>query len=186
MGYGGMIAETDTGIIGQSVNRRFGLDCGNAESLEANCLRLDLLSRYDQVHSYCLKAQFSKRMRLSEPENGAKYRLQLNYHHSLTMTANQSFQIPGNIRNIRRSLIALAIIFPALYVGLALFFSIRDHNTILLEARQDAYKAASALSGSANRIVGEVDGVLQGSAEDVQRLGLSTSDSDAAALHALL
>ena len=102
------------------------------------------------------------------------------------MTASQGRQVPRNIRNIRRRLIALAFIFPTLYIGLALTFMVRDYRVIVAEAEVNARSTAGALNGNANRIIGEADGALQGAVDDVLQTDLSISGRDDAALHALL
>jgi len=102
------------------------------------------------------------------------------------MTASQGRQVPRNIQNIRRRLIALAFIFPALYISLAMTFMARDHQAIVNEAAVNARSIAAALNGNATRVIGEADSALQGAVDDVQRAGLSISGPDNAALHTIL
>jgi diguanylate cyclase (GGDEF)-like protein len=116
----------------------------------------------------------------------ARSGLQLINYNRLNMTASQGRKVPRSIRNIRRRLIALAFIFPSLYIGLALTFLLRDYHAIVTEAGADARSMASALNGNSTRIIGEADGALQGVVEEIQRADLSISGSDAAALRAIM
>jgi diguanylate cyclase (GGDEF)-like protein len=102
------------------------------------------------------------------------------------MPANPARQVSRNLHKIRSRLIALAIIFPALYIGLALTFTLRDYRAVMQQAGVSARSAAAALNGNANRIIGEADALLQGASEDILQAGLSTKPEDSRALHVLL
>jgi diguanylate cyclase (GGDEF)-like protein len=102
------------------------------------------------------------------------------------MPENPARQVSRNLHKIRSRLIALAIIFPALYVGLALTFTIRDYHAVLLQAGLTARSAAAALNGNANRIIGEADALLKGASEDILQTGLSARPEDWKSLHSLL
>ena len=102
------------------------------------------------------------------------------------MTASPGRQDPRNIRYIRRRLIALAFIFPLVYIGLALTFSVRDRQATIGDAAADARSIAAALNGDATRVVRDADDALKGAVADVQRADLSISGADNAALHAIL
>lgn len=102
------------------------------------------------------------------------------------MPANSARQVTRNLHKIRSRLIALAIIFPALYIGLALTFTLRDYHVVMQQAGLTARGAAAALNGNANRIIGETDALLKGASDDILQAGLSADAKDLQALHMLL
>ena len=102
------------------------------------------------------------------------------------MTESRSRPEPKNIGHIRNRLIALAFIFPVLYVGLALTFILHDYRVIIGEAGGDARSLAAALNGNVTRIIDEADSALQGAIEDVAHTGLDIDGRDNAAMHAIL
>lgn len=92
----------------------------------------------------------------------------------------------GNMKGARASLIALAIVVPALYIAFA-FASIRqDYQLTLQKAELDARSTSAALSEHANRAIGEADRFLIGALGEVERSGLAPVAENQAALHAIL
>ena len=104
----------------------------------------------------------------------------------IQMTESRRRPEPKNIAHIRNRLLALALVFPALYVGLALTFILHDYRVIIGEAGAEARSMAAALNGNVTRIIDEADSALLGAIDDVKRGGLAADGRDDAALHAIL
>ncbi len=102
------------------------------------------------------------------------------------MTESRRRPVTKDIRYIRNRLLALAFIFPALYIGVALSSMIHDYRLIEGDAAADARSMAAALNGNVSRIIDEADSALQGAIDDVDRAGLKLDGSDNAELHAIL
>ena len=94
--------------------------------------------------------------------------------------------VSKDIRLIRNRLLALAFIFPVLYIGVAAWSMLHDYRVIEGDAAADARSMAAALNGNVSRIIDEADSALQGAIGDVQRSGLKVDGSDNAELHAIL
>ncbi len=90
------------------------------------------------------------------------------------------------MRGARASLIALALVVPALYIAFALNSIIQDYRFTLQKADLDARSTAAALSEHANRAVGEADRFLLGAIGEVERSGLEPVPENQAALHDIL
>ncbi|HEY8027554.1 MAG TPA: EAL domain-containing protein [Burkholderiaceae bacterium] len=102
------------------------------------------------------------------------------------MTESRNYPAPKNMRRLRNRLLALALIFPALYVGLALIFMVHDYRAIIGEAGADARSMAAALNNNVTHVIDESDGALVGAIDDVTRAQLNADGRDTAALHAIL
>jgi len=102
------------------------------------------------------------------------------------MPESHSRPVAKDIRHIRNRLLALAFIFPALYISVALSSLLHDYRIIEGDAAADARSMAAALNGNVSRIVDEADGAMQAAIEDIDRTGLRADGSDNAELHAIL
>ena len=91
-----------------------------------------------------------------------------------------------NVRVTRSSLIVLAILVPALYIGFALTSIIQDYKITLEKAALEAGSTSAALNEHANRAVGEADRLLLAAMDDIERSGLSAAVENESAFHALL
>lgn len=91
-----------------------------------------------------------------------------------------------NVRVARASLIALAIIVPALYIGIALRTIIQDYHATLEKAALEARSVSAALNEHANRAVGEADRFLLAAIGEVERGGLSATMDNQESLRLLL
>ncbi len=94
--------------------------------------------------------------------------------------------VAKDIRHIRNRLLALAFIFPVLYIGVALSSMVHDYRVIEGDAAVDARSMAAALNGNVTRIIDEADGALQAAIDDIDRAGLTVDGRDNAELHAIL
>jgi diguanylate cyclase (GGDEF)-like protein/PAS domain S-box-containing protein len=91
-----------------------------------------------------------------------------------------------NVRVARASLIALALIIPALYIGFAYTSIVQDREAMLEKAALEARSTSAALNEHANRALGEADRFLLAAIDDIKRSGLSATVDNRAALQALL
>src|SRR5579863_8376361 len=90
------------------------------------------------------------------------------------------------MRGARASLIALALVVPALYIAFALSSIEQDHRFTLQKAELDARSISAALSEHANRTVGEADRFLQGALGEIERSGLEPVPENQDAIRAIL
>ena len=90
------------------------------------------------------------------------------------------------MKGARASLIALAVVVPALYIAFALNSIHQDYRFTLQKAELDARSISAALSEHANRAVGEADRFLLGALGEVERSGLEPVPENQAALQAIL
>ncbi|HEX8956256.1 MAG TPA: EAL domain-containing protein [Burkholderiaceae bacterium] len=90
------------------------------------------------------------------------------------------------MKGARASLIALALVVPALYIAFALSSIDQDYRFTLQKAELDARSISAALSEHANRAVGEADRFLLGALGEVERSGLDPTPENQAAIRAIL
>jgi len=91
-----------------------------------------------------------------------------------------------NAQRMRRRLLVLAVVFPALYLASTLASVVQDYNITLRTAESDAARISKALGEHANRTFGEADRLMQNAAADIRENGLNTGPPPEAALHKLL
>jgi diguanylate cyclase (GGDEF)-like protein len=99
---------------------------------------------------------------------------------------SHSRPVTKDILHIRNRLLALAFVFPALYIGVALTSLLHDYRVIESDAAADARSMAAALNGNVSRIFDEADAAMQAAMEDIDRAGLHIDGSNNAELHTLL
>jgi diguanylate cyclase (GGDEF)-like protein len=92
----------------------------------------------------------------------------------------------NNIRNMRRGLTALAIVFPGLYLLFAIAAITRDYQATLERAESDVRKISVSLNEHAMRTIGEADSRLQGAIAEIERRGLSMPGPDEVEIHDVL
>ena len=90
------------------------------------------------------------------------------------------------MKGARASLIALALVVPALYIAFALNSIHQDYRFTLQKADLDARSVSAALSEHANRAVGEADRFLQAALGEIERSTLEPTLDNQPALHAIL
>ncbi len=92
----------------------------------------------------------------------------------------------NSIRNMRRGLIALGILFPCLYALFAFSSSMQGRQAALDKAESEAHSIAAALNEHALRAIGEASSRMQGAIADIDRRGLSLPGPDAFEIHQVL
>lgn len=90
------------------------------------------------------------------------------------------------MKGARASLLALALVVPALYIAFALSSIDQDYRFTLQKAELDARSISAALSEHANRAVGEADRFLLGALGEVERSGLDPTPENQAAIRTIL
>ena len=90
------------------------------------------------------------------------------------------------MRGARASLIALALVVPALYIAFAATSINQDYQFTLQKAELDARSVSAALSEHANRAVGEADRFLLSALGEVERSNLEPVPANQPAFHAIL
>ncbi len=91
-----------------------------------------------------------------------------------------------SFRNMRRGLLALAIVFPALYLALATVAIVQNRDSALKQAQSNVANIAATLNEHASRTVGEADSRLLAVIADIERRGFALAGPDEFELHHLL
>lgn len=91
-----------------------------------------------------------------------------------------------NISRMRRGLIAIAIIFPGLYLLFAIVSVLQNYRTTMDRAESDVRNISATLNEHAMRSIGEADTRLQGAIADIERRGLSIPGPEDIEIHGIL
>jgi diguanylate cyclase (GGDEF)-like protein len=92
----------------------------------------------------------------------------------------------ADIRKLRRALLGLALVIPAVYIVFALGFIALDYRATLSRTESDVGNISATLAEHAMRTIGEADSRLQAAITAIERAGLSLAGPDESAVHAIL
>ena len=94
--------------------------------------------------------------------------------------------ISEKLRFMHRALIAFAIAFPTIYVGVQFAATLRDYRTTISNAEADTRTMSSALKEHATRSIGEADRLLRLAIADVEQSRLAPTWGNSRKLERIL
>lgn len=103
-----------------------------------------------------------------------------------TSKDTQAIAAPDHAQRMRRYLLVLAIVLPALFLGAILAAIVHDYRATIQEAETDAQHISTALREHADRSIGEADRLMQAAIADIESNELGATPADAAQLTTVL